>query len=136
VDPGRQWVGVGQRRDRGRRGVERKPADHERPGRRALARGDRHELWEFGGEVVSWAHVGVPKQGMCRIAPVYTPPEFRGRGFGSAATAAVSRWAREAGAEHVLLFTDLANPTANSIYQKIGYRPVLDACEIEFTRAP
>jgi predicted GNAT family acetyltransferase len=34
------------------------------------------------------------------------------------------------------LFTDLANPTSNSIYQKIGYRPVFDICEIEFTPAP
>lgn len=103
--------------------------------RREFAHGDHHELWEFEGEVVSWARAGAPKLGMSRVAPVYTPKEFRARGFGSAVTAAVSRWAREAGAEHVLLFTDLANPTANSIYQKLGYRPVLDTCEIEFTGA-
>jgi predicted GNAT family acetyltransferase len=104
--------------------------------RGALDRGERQELWEHEGEVVSWAHAGVPTDGMSRIGPVYTPPGKRGRGYGSAVTAAVSGWAREAGARHVLLFTDLANPTSNSIYQKIGYRPVSDICEIEFTPAP
>lgn len=104
--------------------------------RRGLARGDRWELWERGGEIVACAHAGTPTNGMSRVGPVYTPPECRGRGYGSAVTAAASRWARSAGAAHVLLLTDLANPTSNSIYQKLGYRPVLDACELEFTPAP
>jgi predicted GNAT family acetyltransferase len=46
----------------------------------------------------------------------------------------VSRLAREAGAEHVVLFTDLDNPTSNSIYQKIGYVPVYDGVEYELSR--
>ncbi len=104
--------------------------------RKSLTRGDLQLLWEDGGQPVAWAHVGPPAHGMSRIGPVYTPPEARRRGYGSAATAAVSRWARDSGAEHVLLFTDLANPTSNSIYQKLGYRPVHDSCELEFTPAP
>jgi GNAT superfamily N-acetyltransferase len=100
--------------------------------RHGLARGDRQELWENDGEVVSWAQAGAPTDGMSRVGPVYTPPGHRGHGYGSAVTAAVSGWARDTGATHVLLFTDLANPTSNSIYQKIGYRPVSDICEIEF----
>jgi GNAT superfamily N-acetyltransferase len=104
--------------------------------RAAMARGERQQLWEDGGEVVAWSHAGVPNVGMSRVGPVYTPPGLRGRGYGSAVTAAVSRWARDAGARHVLLFTDLANPTSNSIYQKIGYRPLFDTCEVEFTPAP
>jgi predicted GNAT family acetyltransferase len=63
---------------------------------------------------------------------VYTPPECRGKGYGSAVTAAASQWALDAGAENVLLFTDLANPTSNSIYQRIGYRPVYDSTELAF----
>jgi GNAT superfamily N-acetyltransferase len=101
--------------------------------RQGLARGDLHLLWEHDGEAVSYAHVGVPTDGMSRVGPVYTPPEQRGRGYGSAVTAAASQWARDAGAKHVLLFTDLANPTSNSIYQKLGYRPLFDTCELEFT---
>jgi len=49
-------------------------------------------------------------------------------------TAAVSERAREAGARDVILFTNLANPTSNSVYQKIGCRPVYDSTEIEFTQ--
>jgi predicted GNAT family acetyltransferase len=58
----------------------------------------------------------------------------RNRGFGSAVTAAASRWALDAGAEHVVLFTDLSNPVSNVIYPRIGYRPVFDAVEFTFLR--
>jgi predicted GNAT family acetyltransferase len=70
---------------------------------------------------------------MSRIGPVYTPPERRGHGYGSAVTAAASRWALDKRANHVLLFTDLANPVSNSIYQQIGYIPVADALDVRFT---
>lgn len=61
-----------------------------------------------------------------RINQVYTPPEFRGRGYASAATAALSRKLLASGRKFCFLFTDAANPTSNSIYQKIGYRHVAD----------
>jgi predicted GNAT family acetyltransferase len=54
---------------------------------------------------------------------VYTPPKERGRGYGSAVTAAATRSILDDGAIPVL-FTDLANPTSNKIYQALGYRPV------------
>lgn len=60
------------------------------------------------------------------MTAVYTPPEHRGHGYAAAVTAEVSRAAREAGAQEVLLFTDLANPTSNGVYRRIGYRPVSD----------
>jgi predicted GNAT family acetyltransferase len=31
-----------------------------------------------------------------------------------------------------MLYTDLANPTSNSIYQAVGYRRVGDAVELRF----
>ena len=62
--------------------------------------------------------------GQARIGPVYTPPERRGQGFGGAVTAAVSQAARDAGVAEVLLYTDLANPTSNALYQRLGYEPV------------
>ncbi|GAB3454003.1 GNAT family N-acetyltransferase [Actinophytocola sediminis] len=101
--------------------------------RRGLAIGDGVVIWEHDGQPVSWANVSRPVADMCRVGPVYTPPAHRGHGFGSAATSAASQWAFDAGARHVVLFTDLANPTVNSIYPKIGYRPVSETAEIEFT---
>ena len=61
-----------------------------------------------------------------RIGPVYTPPEQRRRGYGSALTAALTQQLLDGGRRFCFLFTDLANPTSNSIYQRIGYRPVTD----------
>jgi predicted GNAT family acetyltransferase len=93
-------------------------------------------IWEDGGEPVSSAFASAPIGGMSRVGPVYTPPEHRGRGYGSAVTAAVSQRAQAAGARDVILFTDLTNPISNSIYQKIGYRPVYDSTELEFSQLP
>jgi predicted GNAT family acetyltransferase len=70
---------------------------------------------------------------MVRVAPVYTPPEHRGRGYAAAATAVVSRAALDAGAREVLLYTDLANPTSNRLYARLGYRPVEDRVVLTFS---
>ncbi|MGH3391921.1 MAG: GNAT family N-acetyltransferase [Actinomadura sp.] len=89
-------------------------------------------LWEVAGERVSLAGVSRQVAGVTRVAPVYTPPEGRGRGFGGAATAEVSRAALAGGAREVVLFTDLANPTSNALYQRLGYRPVEDRVLVSF----
>ncbi|MBB5957359.1 GNAT superfamily N-acetyltransferase [Saccharothrix tamanrassetensis] len=101
--------------------------------RGSLAAGSGHLLWLEGDRPVAWAGAGRPAAGMSRIGPVYTPEEHRRHGYGAAVTSACARWASDAGAEHVVLFTDLANPTSNSIYQRIGFRPVCDAAEFVFT---
>nr|WSW66217.1 GNAT family N-acetyltransferase [Streptomyces sp. NBC_00995] len=86
----------------------------------------RLTLWESDGVPVSMAGVSPRIAGTARVAPVYTPPEHRGRGYAAAVTAEVSGAARTAGADEVLLFTDLANPTSNGVYTRIGYRAVSD----------
>jgi predicted GNAT family acetyltransferase len=47
-------------------------------------------------------------------------------------TAAVSQAALDAGATHVVLYTDLANPTSNALYERLGYRPVQDRVVLSF----
>ena len=81
---------------------------------------------------VSYTGGAVPVRGVHRIGPVYTPPQFRGRGYASACVAQVSRLKRHAGATEVCLFTDQANPTSNKIYQVIGYVPVADTVNLAF----
>ncbi|MEV8567565.1 GNAT family N-acetyltransferase [Streptomyces sp. NPDC051322] len=83
-------------------------------------------LWEIEGCPVSLAGCTRPTAGSVRVAPVYTPPEQRGRGYAAAVTAEVSRAALDAGAAEVLLFTDLANATSNGVYRRIGFRPIAD----------
>ena len=87
---------------------------------------DGWRLWIVDAEPVAVAAMSPVVDGMARLTPVYVPPEHRRRGYGAAVTASVSQAARAAGARHVLLFTDLSNPTSNSLYQRIGYRPVSD----------
>ncbi len=84
-------------------------------------------LWlNAAGEPVSAAGFGSPTPNGIRIGPVYTPPEHRRRGYGSAVTAATTRLLLDRGHRFVFLFTDLANPTSNHIYREIGYAPVAD----------
>jgi GNAT superfamily N-acetyltransferase len=83
-------------------------------------------LWEDEGTAVSLAARTRPAAGQARVGPVYTPPDLRGRGFGAAATAAVTQAALDDGADGVLLFTDQANPTSNTLYQRLGYQPACD----------
>jgi predicted GNAT family acetyltransferase len=82
---------------------------------------------------VSLAGRSRPAAGQARVGPVYTPPDLRGRGFGAAATAAVTQAALDDGAEGVVLFTNLANPTSNGLYQRLGYRPISDWAVIRFS---
>jgi len=64
-----------------------------------------------------------------RVNYVYTPPEHRGRGYASACVASLTQQLLDEGFAQCCLYTDLANPTSNRIYQAIGYRPVCDAAE-------
>ncbi len=88
-------------------------------------------LWETDRRVSMAAWRGRTRHGV-GINYVYTPVELRGRGYASACVAALSRLLLNSGRRHCFLFTDLSNPTSNSIYQKIGYRPVCDVDEYRF----
>jgi predicted GNAT family acetyltransferase len=91
--------------------------------------------WVVSGDVVAIAgHANVVATGSIvigRVGPVYTPPQHRRHGYASAVTAHVTRSLIEGGAR-VMLFTDAANPTSNSIYQAIGYRLVDELIEVRF----
>lgn len=89
-------------------------------------------LWDDGGVVSLCGVSGETPHGI-RIAPVYTPPELRGRGYASACVAAASQAQLDAGRRYCFLFTDLANPTSNKIYEAIGYEPVCDVDQYRFT---
>ncbi|MBT2418365.1 GNAT family N-acetyltransferase [Streptomyces sp. ISL-22] len=93
-------------------------------------------FWEGeDGTPLSMAGVTPLVAGQVRIAPVYTPAGLRGRGYAGAVTAQVSRAVLASGVREVLLFTDLANQTSNSLYQRIGYRAVADFTAYDFRGA-
>jgi GNAT superfamily N-acetyltransferase len=99
---------------------------------RANRVGDRFMLWVVDGTPVSTAMLRAPAAGVSRIGPVFTPQDRRGHGYGSAVTAAAADLAQRSGTADVVLFADLANPTSNAIYQRIGFEPVVDSVRIDF----
>ncbi len=116
------------------------------PGRERAEENVRHKLasptggfllWEEGGDTVSLAGWGGPTPNGIRVGPVYTPPELRGRGYATALTAELSQRLLDGrlvdgGRRFCFLYTDLANPTSNAIYERIGYRRVAESAEIVF----
>jgi uncharacterized protein len=94
-------------------------------------------FWENDGEPVSLAGWGGRTPNGIRVGPVYTPPKLRGRGYATALTAELSQRLLDGrlfdgGRSLCFLYTDLANPTSNAIYERIGYRQVAESAEIVF----
>ena len=101
---------------------------------------DRHlragtlNFWDDGGPVTMCASVGGPSTS-ARINLVYTPPDLRRRGYATAAVSALTRRLLDMGRRYCCIYTDLANPTSNSVYRRIGYRPVCDIDEYSFAES-
>jgi hypothetical protein len=83
-------------------------------------------VWEVEGEARSMAASDRPTRNGVAVNAVYTPPEWRGRGYATVAVARLSAGLLAEGRRFCVLFTDLANPTSNAIYVRIGYRPLAD----------
>jgi len=88
-------------------------------------------LLEVEGRPVSVAGLGARTPRGRRIGPVYTPPEHRRRGYAESLVARVSAMVLAAGCEFCFLYTDLANPTSNSVYERIGYEMVVASTEYD-----
>jgi predicted GNAT family acetyltransferase len=96
----------------------------------------RYVVWEDDGQIVSMSGAGGMTPHGIRIGPVYTPPALRGRGYASACVGAFTQLLLDEGYQFVTLFTDLANPTSNRIYQALGYSPVTDFHMMAFDAIP
>ena len=88
-------------------------------------------IWD-NGDPVSIAGVSRPMKNGTTIGLVYTPPEYRGKGYATSCVSLLTQKLLSDGYSFCSLYTDLSNPTSNSIYTKIGYVPVGDALELDF----
>lgn len=88
---------------------------------RHLLNGSLYLLKNLNNELVTMAANTRSTLNGGTISLVYTPPHFRGSGYGSNAVALLSEKIISNGKKFTNLYTDLKNPTSNSIYQKIGY---------------
>ena len=89
-------------------------------------------ILEDNGRPVSMAGYTREMQTAIGVAFVYTPPYERSKGYATSVVAQISQLALDKGFTKCVLYTDLANPTSNSIYQKIGYKPICDSLQIKF----
>jgi uncharacterized protein len=87
-------------------------------------------VWDDGGPraIASWTD---PIERVARIGLVYTPPEHRRRGYAGAVVAAASAELIGRGLR-CILYTQLANPTSNAIYRRLGYRAIQEALRYRF----
>jgi hypothetical protein len=83
-------------------------------------------VWDDGRPVSCAAFARETENGVA-VNFVFTPRELRGRGYATSCVAALTQRLLDRGKIFCCLYTDLANPTSNGIYQRIGYRPVCDA---------
>jgi RimJ/RimL family protein N-acetyltransferase len=91
-------------------------------------------LWldENGIPVSMAAKVRQTQQCGC-IGTVYTPPLYRGKGFGTAVTASLARRLLQVELKSsICLFADVTNSASKAIYQKLGFRAVLTIDTVVF----
>jgi predicted GNAT family acetyltransferase len=76
------------------------------------------------GAVLFKAEVGAATREVCQVQGVWVHPSLRGRGVGTAGTAAVVEQARESIAPIVSLYVNDYNHAARRAYEKVGFREV------------
>ncbi|WP_142344229.1 GNAT family N-acetyltransferase [Bacillus cereus] len=82
---------------------------------------------EVDGKLVSVAAKTRPTTNNITVNFVYTPKEERKKGYASNCVAALSQRMLDEGYKTTTLYTDLANPTSNKIYQEIGYEQIMES---------
>lgn len=93
-------------------------------------------LYEINGLPVSTAANARPMKNGITVNMVYTPDHLRRNGYATACVAQLTQKLLSDGWKFTTLYTDLKNPTSNSIYKKIGYRWITESAEHRFKPLP
>jgi predicted GNAT family acetyltransferase len=89
-----------------------------------LVRAGHSLAWIDDGQVLFKAEIGAVSRAACQIQGVWVAPAFRGRGIGTAGTAAVVEYARRSIAPVVSLYVNDFNQSARAAYRRVGFREV------------
>ena len=101
----------------------------------ALEHGRTWLLEDESGRPVSTTSFNATTAKAVQVGGVWTPPEFRSRGYGRAVVAASLLHARKEGVEQAILFTDEANIPAQRAYEALGFEQIGDY-RLLFLRKP
>ncbi|HJF30741.1 MAG TPA: GNAT family N-acetyltransferase [Sporosarcina psychrophila] len=88
-------------------------------------------LWEHDKVVVSMMKKARPTNHGVTVSLVFTPKEQRKKGYARTMVAAGTKELLKK-YDFCVLYTDLMNPTANKIYQEIGYKRIADSVQLGF----
>ncbi|TFV70566.1 GNAT family N-acetyltransferase [Blastococcus sp. CT_GayMR19] len=89
-----------------------------------LVRAGQSLAWIEDGTVLFKAEIGAVSRAACQVQGVWVAPAHRGRGIGTAGTAAVVQYARTVLAPVVSLYVNGFNGPARSAYRRVGFRDV------------
>ena len=89
-----------------------------------LVRAGQSLAWFDGDRVLFKAEIGAVSRAACQVQGVWVAPSHRGRGIGTAGTAAVVEYARTAIAPVVSLYVNDFNAAARAAYRRVGFREV------------
>lgn len=78
------------------------------------------------GEPVAYAAFNAVLPDMVQLGGVWTPREFRGRGYGRRVVAGALLQARERGVARAVLFTAAGNAAAQAAYRSLGFARIGD----------
>jgi predicted GNAT family acetyltransferase len=93
------------------------------------------EIWLWNDDGVrSMAAVTASALATSRVQYVYTPPKHRRNGYAEALVRSLTRHMLSEGLR-AMLFSDLANPTPNGVYRRIGYEAVAEIIRYRFVMA-
>lgn len=82
-------------------------------------------LWK-SPQPVSMAAWVTPTPNGASINFVYTPPEYRGQGYGKAVSAALGAQMLASGLKYCFILTDVEDQRSNGVYQSIGARTLCE----------
>lgn len=78
------------------------------------------------GRPVAYAAFNATLPDMVQLGGVWTPPEFRGLGYGRGVVAGALLQARSRGVGRAILFTDVGNAAAQAAYRSLGFARIGD----------
>ncbi|TYP82704.1 DUF4081 domain-containing GNAT family N-acetyltransferase [Blastococcus xanthinilyticus] len=97
-----------------------------------LVRAGQSLAWIEDGRVLFKAEIGAVSRGACQVQGVWVAPALRGRGIGTACTAAVVEYARAVIAPVVSLYVNDYNTRARTAYRRVGFREVGEFASVLF----